>query len=114
MNENVVNINLKSFTRDNKILTGRPNGEAAWHLLANQDSNLSSLSDATKVKLVGDGSAIISNSYFLGMLSPIFRAYSSKQSLIEHLDFTELNQHNKMELLLGIERGYPKITNPFM
>lgn len=106
MSSNIMIIDLAKYTADRRLLSGRDNGRAVWIQL-----NQPQFDPSIKIVIKNDGEAFITNSYFLGMLSDIFRHYTDKKVLLDHIDFKELNDTNQKELLRGINRGFSEAIN---
>jgi len=106
MSDNTMIIDLGRFTRGKKLLSGRDNGKDACELL-----ELSDVASNCKIVLQNDGDTVITNSYFLGMLSKLFDKYTTKKELLENIDFKQLNDTNQKELLRGINRGFSRAVN---
>ena len=105
MRDNMI-IDLQIYTKQRRLLSGRENGIEAYKQLM-----LEELAHNGSLEIKNDGSAIITNSYFLGMLSGIFRKFDTKQDLLDHIDYNALSDSNKKELLRAINRGFSKAIN---
>ena len=90
------------------LLSGRENGIEAKNYYEAQKENITT---ETVVVVTGDDSFVVSNSYFLGLLEDFFKIHPSKQSLMEHLDYSQLSPINQKELIRGINRGYSSVIN---
>ncbi|MEQ3692014.1 MAG: hypothetical protein ABNH16_14875 [Thalassolituus sp.] len=111
MVKTVMIIDLKELTNTSgmNLLSGRDNGVKARSMFG---LNGSTLDPDTIIKVIDDSSTVISNSYFLGLLEGVFKTHSSKSSLLEHIDYSELSPTNQKELIRGINRGYsPSVSS---
>lgn len=99
-------IDISKYNHGRRLLSGRDNGHALWNALKVTEFNPQS-----KIVIKNDGQTVITNSYFLGMLSQLFGHYHQKSELLEHIDYHELNKTNQQELLRGINRGFSEAVN---
>lgn len=99
----IIDLNKLTSTSGMSLLSGRDNGVKARNLFG---LNGSTLNSETIIKVIDNRGTVVSNSYFLGLLEEFFRKHSSKSSLLEHIDYTELSATNQKELIRGINRGY--------
>ena len=107
MNEEIMIINIQDLASGGKqLLSGRENGKLAY-----KKFNLVNLKKSGTIILKNDDGVIISNSYFLGMLTAVFKNYDSKKQMLEHIDFKGLSETNKKELVRGINRGFSQAIN---
>jgi hypothetical protein len=107
MSEKTMIINIQDLANGGKkLLSGRENGKSAYTKckLINLDK------DGTLI-LRNDTGVVISNSYFLGMLTDVFVNYDSKKKMLEHIDFKGLSETNRKELVRGINRGFSQAIN---
>jgi hypothetical protein len=101
-------LDLSEYTKGKRLLSGRENGKADYEKLVRQPDHAV---ENCCIIIRNDGGAIITNSYFLGMLTPLFNHFKTKDDLLKHINFEGLNDTNRMELLRGINRGYSKVRN---
>lgn len=105
----IMDVNLDRLKRgENSLLSGRKNGEKAYEYFKLNDFTKESV-----IRLKSSGSVVITNSYFLGMLEAIFKKYDLVDDLYKHLDYSDLSELNKEELIRGIKRGFAKNKSPF-
>tara|TARA_B100001113_G_C20682964_1_gene437218 strand:- start:103 stop:450 length:348 start_codon:yes stop_codon:yes gene_type:complete len=104
---NYIDIDLGRYAGNRRLLAGRQNGQEAWGEVSRKGDIVNSV-----IVLKDGGRAIVTNSYFLGMLSGIFKLYGSKSELLDHIDTGGLTETNKQEFLRAINRGYSPAINP--
>ncbi|EAR62899.1 hypothetical protein [Neptuniibacter caesariensis] len=106
--ERVMIIDLNTLKKEGKrLLSGRDNGHQAYELF-----ELAQHTSETKLVLKNGSDLVITNSYFLGMLEEIIKKYEVKADLLNHMDYDDVSQNNRKELLRGINRGFSEIVNP--
>ena len=57
-------------------------------------------------KFINTGRCIYGSSYWVGFIEPIVKLYKSKEELIKHVDYSQLCDTNRLELLRAVNRFY--------